>query len=938
MTLLQPPPAAATVDDALRRAAAGERVGVDDAEVLLHATGDEFERMLTIAGAQRDAGLAAAGRPGIITYSRKVFLPLTTLCRDRCHYCVFVDTPGQLATLHKPLYMTEAQVLSVARQGQAQGCKEALLTLGDRPEDRWPAARAWLDEHGYASTLDYVGRMARLITAETGLLAHLNPGVMTYDEIVALRPTAPSMGMMLETTSRRLFTEPGQVHFGSPDKDPAVRLRVIEDAGRAQVPFTTGILVGIGETLRDRAESLVAIRDADDRHGHVQEVIVQNFRAKPRTAAQSAPDAGLREYVAAVAVARLVFGPGMRVQVPPNLSDPAEFDLLVRAGADDWGGVSPVTADHVNPERPWPHLDELAARTAALGFELRERLTAHPEYLRRGEQWLDPAMHAPVAALADPQTSLAAAPAAAAAPSPDRAEPADASAAAASADGRVHNVATAAATAPSAAEFVPHGTVQRGPAHDGAGTRVPAEGGTPVSAAGSTGGARARLAEQAAADPTALGDDDWALLLTSTGADLEALVATADDLRRYTVGEAVSLVVNRNLTSTGFRAAGATAPGEFDLADVGRIAADAADLGATELCVQGRLPDSEDPGAYLDIARAVKQAAPGIHLHAYRPQDVWDLAERGGLGLDGALAALREVGVDTVPGTGVKVAAERVRMAAFPTDLEVDRWVEGISAAHRHGFRSTSVLFYGHVETAHERIAHLRLLRRLQEAAVATASGGGFSEFVPIPLPGPAGGVPLVPGRAAIDEHRAMTAVARLMLAGAIPHVQVPWPRVGVDAAAVLLHAGADDLGGTLLDGRVLPAAGIEHGSELPVADAARLAARLFRPFRLRTTDYGTPRPAARGVAAARGVPGARGVAAGAAPVSRMAGTAHDNRADATLEQPQHALRPAGTSAPAPGAAPVSQVADPAHDNRADATLEQPQEATTNADERGDDR
>ncbi|MET0779945.1 MAG: 7,8-didemethyl-8-hydroxy-5-deazariboflavin synthase CofG, partial [Microbacterium sp.] len=302
---------------ALDRAADGERLDVDDAEALLRAEGEQFERLLTIAGAVRDAGLTASGRPGVITYSRKVFIPLTTLCRDRCHYCIFVDTPAQLLKLHKPTFMSPEQVLTVARQGAALGCKEALLTLGDRPEDRWPEARAWLDAHGYASTLDYVGAMARLITAETGLLAHLNPGVMTGEELRMLRPTAPSMGMMLETTSRRLFEEPGQVHYGSPDKDPDLRLAVIEDAGRERVPFTTGILVGIGETLRDRAESLVAIREAHDRHAHVQEVIVQNFRAKPRTAMQDAPDASVLEYVAAVAVARLVLGPHMRVQVPP---------------------------------------------------------------------------------------------------------------------------------------------------------------------------------------------------------------------------------------------------------------------------------------------------------------------------------------------------------------------------------------------------------------------------------------------------------------------------------------------------------------------------------------------------------------------------------------------------------------------------------------------
>lgn len=803
-TVVSPPETAR----ALARAAAGERLDAGDATALLAVAGPDLERLLELAGAARDAGLEASGRPRTITYSRKVFVPLTTLCRDRCHYCVFVDTPGQLLKKHKPAFMSPEQVLAVVRQGQAMGCKEVLLTLGDRPEDRWPEARAWLDDHGFDSTLAYVAHIARLVTAETGLLAHANPGVMSGEELRMLRLVAPSMGMMLETTSRRLFEVPGQVHYGSPDKDPALRLSVIDAAGRERVPFTTGILVGIGETLRDRAESLVAIRDAHERHavdgqGHVQEVIVQNFRAKPRTAMQGAPDASVREYVAAVAVARLVMGPRMRIQVPPNLSDPAEFDLLVRAGADDWGGVSPLTADHVNPERPWPHLDDLALRTAELGFELRERLTAQPEFVLAAETWVDPELRPAVAALADPETGLA----------------------------RTRGVAE-----PSGAVEAPgdSGGIR---ADEGAeGRFVPAV--SPLARRSPHGGPDVhRLAETAAADPLALDDAEWTALLHATGADLDVLAATADDVRRYTVGEAVTLVVNRNLTSSGLRGAATDDPATFTLDDVGAIAADASDLGATELCVQGLLPADADPRGYLDIARAVKAAAPGIHLHAYRPQDVRDLADRSGLTLDAALDALRDAGVDTVPGTGVKVLSERVRALVAPGDLAIDAWIEGVTAAHRAGFRSTGVLFYGHVETAAERIAHLRRLRAIQDET------RGFSEFVPIPLPGPAGGVPLVSGRAAIDEHRAMVAVSRLLLSGSIPHVQIPWTRVGREASVVLLQSGGDDLGGTLLDGRVKPEAGIEHGLELPVKDAATLAARLFRPFRLRTTTYGQATP-----------------------------------------------------------------------------------------------
>ena len=751
-------------------------LSVDDIEALLAARGPELERLLAEAAALRDAGLAAAGRPGIITYSRKVFIPLTTLCRDRCHYCTFFDTPGQLAKLHKPAYMSRDQVFAIAHQGARLGCKEALFTLGDRPEDRWPEARAWLDEHGYGSTLDYVGAMAREVLAETGLLPHLNPGVMSLTELTALRPTAPSMGMMLETTSERLWAEPGQVHYGSPDKEPELRLRVIRDAGTARIPFTTGILVGIGETLRDRAESLLAIREAADAGGHVQETIVQNFRAKPRTAMRGAADAELEEYLAAVATARIVMGPNARIQVPPNLSDPEEFALLVRAGADDWGGVSPLTADHVNPERPWPQIEELARLTAAAGFELRERLTAHPEYVLAADEWIDPGLHEAVAALAGAD-GLASVPA----------------------GGDRGLVRVSALPIPSSA---PH--------------------------------------------PLTAPDEDWERLLLATGDALEELVARADDERRYTVGEVVTMVANRNLTTSNFRSAAgrrAEPKGAFGLGDVAAIAHDAADLGATELCVQGLLPPDEPASGYLDILRAARSAEPGLHLHALRPQDIDDLAVRGGLGLDGALAAMREAGVGTFPGTGVKLLDERIRERVAPGDLPVERWEEIVRAAHAAGLRSSSVLFYGHVETAADRVAHLKRLRDIQAAAVA-AGQGGFTEFVPIPLPG--GGVPLVDGRSPIDEHRAMVAVSRLLLGPAIRHIQVPWPRLGVEAAAVLLRAGADDLGGTLLDGRVLPEAGVEQGLELPLAEGEAIARRLLRGFRERTTTYGAVGPSHR--------------------------------------------------------------------------------------------
>ena len=395
-------PTASAMRRTLARARDGKPLDVDEATVLLHARGEDLNRLLDYASRTRDAGLQAAKRAGVITYSRKVFIPLTRLCRDRCGYCTFATVPHRL----HDLYLEPDQILEIARQGAELGCKEALFTLGDKPEDRWKPARQWLDEHGYDDTLSYVRAMAIRVLEETGLLPHLNPGVLSWQDFQRLKPVAPSMGMMLETTASRLFSTKGAPHFGSPDKDPAVRLRVLEDAGRSNVPFTTGILIGIGETLAERAESVFAIRKVAREYRGIQEVIVQNFRAKPDTKMRDAPDAELDDLAATIAVTRLVLGSKARIQAPPNLVG-AQYDLILRAGIDDWGGVSPLTPDHVNPERPWPAIDELAAHTAQAGFTLRERLTIYPPYLR--EPWLDPRLARHVAALADPATGLAAA-------------------------------------------------------------------------------------------------------------------------------------------------------------------------------------------------------------------------------------------------------------------------------------------------------------------------------------------------------------------------------------------------------------------------------------------------------------------------------------------------------------------------------------------------
>jgi FO synthase len=770
----------------------------------------------------RDAGLAAAGRPGTVTYSRKVFVPLTRLCRDRCHYCTFATVPHRLPAP----YLSLDEVLQIARDGAALGCKEALFTLGDRPEQRWPQARRWLDEAGYDSTLGYVRACAVAVLEETGLLPHLNPGVLSWEELQRLKPVAPSMGMMLETTADV------PAHCGSPDKVPAVRLRVLEDAGRLSVPFTSGLLVGIGEMLRERAETVFALRAAHRRHGHLQEVIVQNFLAKDDTAMRTAPDASREEHLAAVAVTRLVCGPGMRVQAPPNLADVAD---LLAAGVDDLGGVSPLTPDHVNPERPWPHLDALAAATAAAGFALTERLTAHPPYL--DEPWLDPRLRPHVDALRDAR-GLAA-----------DVVPA----------GRPWQEPESALTTSGRSDL--HAAIdvegRRTAARSDVGD-VYGDWGAVAEHAARTGAPLPRLdGEVAAALRTAQdrpGDLDRRqvlALLTADGPDLDAVCALADDVRRDAVGDDVTYVVNRNVNFTNVCYTGcrfcAFAQRRTDadayslsLEEVGQRVREAWDAGATEVCMQGGI-DPELPGtAYLDLARAVKRAAPGIHLHAFSPMEVVNGVARTGLPLREFLLALKEAGVDSLPGTAAEILDDDVRWVLTKGKLPTAQWVEVVTTAHDVGLPTTSTMMYGHVDTPDHWAGHLLLLRDLQRGT------GGFTEFVPLPFVHTSAPIYLAgvarPGPTARDD-RAVHAVARLVLAGEVDHVQCSWVKLGPQACAQVLRGGVDDLGGTLMEETISRMAGSQHGSRRSVAELEALAAAAGRPARQRTTTYGAVPP-----------------------------------------------------------------------------------------------
>lgn len=776
---------------ALRRAQSHESLDLDSLTALLGARGENLQGLLELSSAARDAGAAARGDSSgkAITYSRKVFIPLTTLCRDRCHYCVFVDTPGGLRAQGRAPYMSPEEVLDIAHKGAELGCKEVLLTLGDRPEDRWEVAGDWLREHGYASTLDYVGAMAELIRRETGLLPHLNPGVMSWAEMQRLRRTAPSMGMMLETTSAALFTEPGGAHYGSPDKDPALRLQVIDDAGRSRIPFTTGILLGIGETLQDRAQSLLALRKSHHRWGHIHEVIVQNFRAKPRTAMQDEPDLDTDQYIAAVAVARLVMGPEVHIQAPPNLTDPDELHLLLRAGIDDWGGISPLTPDHVNPERPWPHLDDLAHWTAEAGYTLLERLTAHPRWALDPEYWIDPGLHRATAALCG-------------------------------VDGRAASDAVLKPDQSPSPAPEPRALVvdQHAPAVE----------------------SRAQqLLRRAEADPAGLDDAAYAALLEFRGADLDQLGLLADAVRCDRVGQRLTYAINRNVNSSHYDPLGLR--GGLNDDGLRAVAAEAVASGATELCVQGPL-DPELPGeAHFDLIDALRTEHPELHVHAYRPAEVLDASQRLGITPGEVHQWLRAHGVGSVPGTAARVLDDRIRaVLSGGTDIPAAHWLDLIRGAHRAGLPSTATIVYGHLETPSDVVYHLRRIAALQDET------GGFTEFIPMPLvpqdsPVP---VPQTRGRIATRGYsRALHAVTRLMLAGRIDHVQAAWTKLGFSGAQEVLRGGADDLGGILLDGSTHPETDPESGRSLTLGDVQRIAAELGRTPQQRTTLYAEVEP-----------------------------------------------------------------------------------------------
>ena len=774
-----------TKDSILDSAASGDRLDEDQALAL--AGFEDTGALMAVARGLRDR------RSGdVVTYSPKVFIPLTELCRDVCRYCTFAKTPGNV----RAPYLSVDEAVDVARRGAEAGCTEALFTLGDQPERRYRAAREALARMGFESTIDYLVHAARRVHEETGLLPHVNPGIMQREELARLREVSVSAGIMLESTSRRLC-EKGGPHYGSPDKDPEVRLATLERAGALAVPFTTGILIGIGETRRERVESLLAIRDVHERHGHIQEVIVQNFRAKPGTPMAAAPEPSLEDHLWTIAVARLVMGPDTSIQAPPNLR-PGALARLIEAGLDDWGGVSPVTPDHVNPEAPWPHLVELERATESAGKSLAPRLAIHPRYVADPERWIDPGLRSAVLAASDGQ-----------------------------------------------------GLGRDSHWHAGDAEQVPMRPATAAAPAiarrAST--ALARVLDRAR-EGAPLDEAQVVRLFEARSGEARAVCEAADALRRERNGDVVSYVVNRNINYTNvcyfkcrfcaFSKGRLSAnlrgrPYDLDLEEIGRRTREAWDRGATEVCLQGGIHPDYTGETYLSICRAVKDAAPAMHVHAFSPLEVWQGARTLGVDLPVFLERLREAGLGSLPGTAAEILDDEVRRVLCPDKITTAEWLEVMESAHGVGLGSTATIMFGHVDGYRHWARHLLRVRNLAERT------GGFTEFVPLPFVHMESPM-FLRGRArrgpTLREAVLMHAVARLALDPWIVNIQTSWVKMGPDGMLLALAAGANDVGGTLMNESITRAAGAGFGQEMPPERLESIIREAGRTPRHRTTRY----------------------------------------------------------------------------------------------------
>jgi FO synthase len=729
------------------------------------------------------------GHPDIVTYSPKVFIPLTKLCRDVCHYCTFAETPKKM----ERAYLTADQVLEIANAGKSAGCHEALFTLGDKPDLRYQSAREELHKLGHPTTLSYLAEMAELVLNETGLLPHLNPGVMGRHDLLSLRHVSVSQGLMLESISMRLY-EKGGPHYGSPDKHPVTRLGSIAAAGGARVPFTSGILIGIGETRRERIESLLTLRELHEADDHLQEIIIQNFRRKPGTKMHNAPEPDLNELIWTIAIARLIFGAQMNVQAPPNLM-PDALPQLINAGINDWGGVSPVTPDHVNPEAAWPHLDELRVATEMTGKQLVARLPLYPEYVHALGRWVEPELHK-----------------------------------------RILNKADAEGYARTDHWFA--GSAQAVPF-----IRIANQ--APVIKSDIS-----HLVDQSLGGKS-LSEKDIVRLFSARGDDFELVCRAANECRAEVNGNTVTYVVNRNINYTNICYFGcrfcAFSKGQvsehlrergynLSLSEIQDFTRIAWSKGATEVCLQGGIHPEYTGDTYLSIVRAVKQAQPQIHVHAFSPLEITHGAETLGMTLEDYLKALKDTGLSSLPGTAAEILDDEIRAIICPDKINTAQWLKVIRAAHQTGLSTTATIMFGHVDMPVHWARHLIRIRELQEET------GGFTEFVPLPYVHMS--APLSrKGRArpgpTFRENLLMHAVARLVFHKHIDNIQASWVKLGKDGVKACLDAGVNDLGGTLMYESISRSAGAVHGQEFSTEDMCQLILDCNKVPRQRTTIYG---------------------------------------------------------------------------------------------------
>ena len=761
---------------------------LSDDEIRLLSQTEDTAKLMQTAAAIRDIG-----HQNTVSYSRKVFIPLTHLCRDVCHYCTFAQVPRKL----KAPYLTPEEVLAIAEEGAKAGCKEALFTLGDKPEARYKAARDGLKELKQESTLSYLRDMAELVFNETGLFPHLNPGLMNPDEFAELRKVSISMGIMLESASDRLL-EKGMPHYGSPDKVPAKRLETIRLAGEARVPFTSGLLIGIGETRLERVDSLLALRDANKDFGHIQEIIVQNFRAKPETLMANAPEPDLNELLWTIALARIIFGSKMNIQAPPNLS-PGVLEQIVSSGINDWGGVSPVTPDFVNPEAPWPHLTNLANETANAGKVLVERLAIYPDYAMDVETWLDPALQPLVRQAIDGHGFA-----------------------------RTEDWSAGAVVEPPAGDLARVTSIPK--------TKPNADVAIILD--------KARGGEK-------LDEADIVRLFKARGDDFTHVCQAADEIRKAVNGDTVTYCVNRNINYTNvcyfkcqFCAFSKGKMSEnlrgrpYDLSheEIMRRTTEAYERGASEVCLQGGIHPEYTGQTYIDICHSIKQVAPDMHIHAFSPLEVWQGAHTMGVSISEFLGELKEAGLGTLPGTAAEILDDEVRATLCPDKINTAQWLEVMEASHEQGFNTTATIMYGHIEKYEHVARHLLRVRALQEKT------GGFTEFVILPfihmesplyLKGNARKGPTF--REAILIH----AIARLALHPVFENIQASWTKLGHDGVRACLQAGVNDLGGTLMNETITRAAGASHGQETSPEEMEEIIHSVGRIPRQRTTSYG---------------------------------------------------------------------------------------------------